>query len=121
MVTEVRQRVAREQLGRRGCRHDPAWVTRRLLLRGGDRLSTRARARLADTLRSDDPSEEIAAAWAVKELLRQLLAARDRHTIAHRLHHFYEAVSLVECPRPPDSPTPSTPGGRRSSASWKPV
>ncbi len=98
MVTEVRQRVAREQLGRRGRRSDPAWVNRRLLLRAGDRLSARALARLADTLHHDDPTEEIAAAWAVKELLRQLLAARDRHTIAHRLHRFYQAVSLVDLP-----------------------
>ena len=98
MVTEVRQRVAREQLGRRGRRCDPAWVNRRLLLRAGDRLSARALARLANTLQRDDPTEEIAAAWAVKELLRQLLAARDRHTIAHRLHRFYEAVSLVDVP-----------------------
>ena len=98
MVTEVRQRVAREQLGRRGRRYDPAWVNRRLLLRAGDRLSTRALARLADTLRRDDPTEEIAAGWAVKELLRQLLAARDRHTIAHRLHRFYQAVTLVDLP-----------------------
>jgi transposase len=98
VVTEVRQRVAREQLGRRGRRYDPAWVNRRLLLRAGDRLSTRALARLADTLRLDDPTEEIAAAWAVKELLRQLLAARDRHTIAHRLHRFYQAVTLVDLP-----------------------
>ena len=29
MVTEVRQRVAREQLGRRGQRHDPARAHRR--------------------------------------------------------------------------------------------
>ena len=98
MVTEVRQRVAREQLGRRGRRQDPAWVNRRLLLRAGDRLSPRALTRLADTLQSDDPTEEIGAAWAVKELLRQALAARDRHTIAHRLHRFYQAVAEVDLP-----------------------
>jgi len=38
MVTDVRQRVAREQLGRRGRKADPAWANRRLLLRAGDRL-----------------------------------------------------------------------------------
>ena len=55
----------------------------------------RALARLANTLRRDDPIEEIGATWALKELLRQLLAARDRH----RLHRFYEAVSLVDVPQ----------------------
>ncbi len=33
MLTEVRQRVAREQYGHRGQRTDPAWAHRRLLLR----------------------------------------------------------------------------------------
>lgn len=93
MVTEVRQRVARAQRGRR---RDPAWRNRRLLLHAGDRLPPRASARLADTRHRDDPTEDIGAAWAVKELLRQALAARDRHTIAHRLHH--QTVALVDLP-----------------------
>jgi transposase len=42
MVTAVRQRVFREQKGRRGRTEDPAWVNRRLLLRAGDTLSPRA-------------------------------------------------------------------------------
>ena len=33
MVTDVRQRVLREQLGRRGMKLDSAWTHRRLLLR----------------------------------------------------------------------------------------
>ena len=36
-VTAVRQRVTREQLGRRGRKLDPAWANRRLLLRGRER------------------------------------------------------------------------------------
>jgi transposase len=75
MLTEVRQRVAREQHGHRGMRSDPAWAHRRLLLRAGDQLSPSALARLKKVLREDDPTDEIGAAWAVKELLRQLLAA----------------------------------------------
>jgi hypothetical protein len=69
-----------------------------LLLRTGDRLSTRALPRLAGVLRTDDPTDEIGAAWAVKELLRQLLTARDRHTIAARLHRFYQAVAAIDMP-----------------------
>ncbi len=98
MVTEVRQRVAREQLGRRGRKADPAWAHRTLLLRAGDRLTARGRARLVAVLRADDPTNEIGAAWGVKELLRQLLAAREPHVIRRRLHAFYQAVITADMP-----------------------
>jgi len=74
MVTAVRQRVTRETKGRRGRLVDPAWVNRRLLLRVGDTLSPPALARLYATLRTDDPTGEIGAAWGIKEQLRRLLA-----------------------------------------------
>jgi transposase len=74
-VTQVRQRVIRETKGRRGRLEDPAWVNRRLLLRAGNTLSLRALARLRATLRADDPTDEIGAAWGVKEQLRRLLTA----------------------------------------------
>lgn len=77
MVTGVRQRVAREQLGRRGRKNDLAWAHRLLLLRGGDQLSERAWARLEHVLHHDDPTNEIGAAWGVKERLRMLLACPD--------------------------------------------
>jgi transposase len=98
MVTEVRQRVAREQLGRRGRKPDPAWAHRRLLLRAGDRLGRCGLARLTRTFAADDPTEEIAAAWGVKELLRQLLAAPTAHDARHRLFRFYDAVLAVDLP-----------------------
>ena len=41
MVTEVRQRVTREQLGRRGTVADPVWVNRRMLLTGAEHLSAK--------------------------------------------------------------------------------
>jgi transposase len=91
-VTEVRQRVAREQYGRRGRKADPAWAHRRLLLAAGDRLSARGLARLRHVLAVDDPTNEIGAAWGVKELLRQLLAAPTPHDARHRLFRFYDAV-----------------------------
>ena len=75
VVTEVRQRVIREAKGRRGRSVDPAWTNRRLLLRAGNTLSPRALARLKATLRADDPTDEIGAAWGVKEQLRALLAS----------------------------------------------
>jgi transposase len=73
MVTEVRQRVQREQHGHRGTSADPGWTHRKLLLRAGDDLSEKALARLKNLLATDDPTNEIGAAWGVKELLRQLL------------------------------------------------
>jgi transposase len=74
-VTQVRRRVTREQKGRRGRVEDPAWTNRRLLLRAGNTLSPAALARLRATLRTDDPTDEIGAAWGIKEQLRRLLAS----------------------------------------------
>jgi len=77
MLTMVRQRVAREQHGRRGTTADAAWAHRLLLLRAGDRLSDRAWKRLEKVFAADDLTCELGAAWGVKERLRLLLACRD--------------------------------------------
>jgi transposase len=98
VVTEVRQRVAREQLGRRGRAVDPAWAHRRLLLTAGDRLTNRQLDRLTRVLAVDDPTNEIGAAWGCKELLRQLLAARDPAQIRERLWRFYHACATADMP-----------------------
>jgi transposase len=98
MVTEVRQRVAREQHGRRGRAVDPAWAHRRLLLTAGDRLSARQLNRLTRVLATDDPTNEIGAAWGCKELLRQLLTARDPAIIRDRLWRFYAACATADMP-----------------------
>lgn len=77
MLTQVRQRVAREQLGHRGRKENAAWAHRLLLLRAGDRLSPAALDRLFTVFAHDDPTGELGAAWGVKERLRQLLATTD--------------------------------------------
>ncbi|WP_394216440.1 ISL3 family transposase [Brachybacterium vulturis] len=74
MVTTVRQRLARTHHGRRGRKDDPAWAHRMLLLRGGDTLTPRAWKRLETVFRTDDPTDELSAAWGIKEQLRRLLA-----------------------------------------------
>jgi len=79
-LTDVRQRVSREQHDRRGRKQDPAWAHRRLLLRAGDTLSPTALARLRTVLAVDDPSGQLSVAWAVKERLRQLRQAHSRWT-----------------------------------------
>jgi len=102
-ITEVRQRVAREQQGRRGMKVDPAWAHRQLLLRAGDQLGPKALARLKTVFATDDPTHEIGAAWGVKELLRQLLQAHgptrySRHETSHRLGRFLEACVAADMP-----------------------
>ncbi len=67
-----------------------------LLLRAGDQLGPAGRRRLRHVLAADDPSNEIGAAWGVKELLRALLAARTRHDAAHRLFRFYDACLAAD-------------------------
>jgi transposase len=103
MVTDVRQRALREQQGRRGIKVDPAWAHRRLLLRNGDQLSPAALKRLKTVFASDDPANEISAAWACKELLRQLLTAHgptrySRHETAHRRTRFLTACATADMP-----------------------
>jgi transposase len=92
MLTEVRQRVTRDQLGRRGRVADPVWVNRRLLLTGAEHLSTKQWKRLAAMLDSSDPTGEIGAAWGVKERLRMLLREREPSKIRWRLADFYDAA-----------------------------
>jgi transposase len=89
MLTEVRQRVTREQLGRRGTTKEKVWVNRHLLLTGYEHLSDKQRRRLDDALAIEDPTGAIGAAWAVKERLRLLLAETDVWRIRHRLYQFY--------------------------------
>jgi transposase len=80
MVTRVRQRLVREREQRRGRRIDPAWAHRTLLLRGYDTLSKKGRDRLAWVFATDDPTDELSAAWGLKEQLRRLLTSANVET-----------------------------------------
>lgn len=93
VLTQVRQRVTREQYGRRGTTREPIWVNRQLLLTGYEHLSLKQRARLTATLAADDTTNEIGAAWGVKERLRMLLRESDPDRIRHRLWQFYDAAA----------------------------
>ncbi len=103
MVTDVRQRVTREALGRRGRKADPQWANRRRLLTGREHLSDRSFTRmwnqLADT---GDPGVQILLAYTVKEDLRQLLDLAgtnpDREVISHRLYTFYDQAAASRAP-----------------------
>lgn len=102
MLTQVRQRVIRQRFGRRGRRKDAVWANRRLLLRAGNTLSPRALARLRRMFRADDPTDELGAAWAVKEQLRRLLACSSlatAHTEKMRLGTYVLAARTAETDR----------------------
>ena len=99
MVTTVRQRLARTHHGRRGRKDDPAWAHRMLLLRGADTLTPRAWERLEDVFGTDDPTDELSAAWGIKEQLRRLLAT---DTLAQawdermRMGYFVQIANIPE-------------------------
>ena len=101
-VTVVRQRVTRELLGRRGRKIDPAWANRRLLLRGRERLSEAALARMWNGCVDHDPSGQILSAWIAKEELRALCASAaaggHRHDIGDRLWRFYRWCADADIP-----------------------
>jgi transposase len=84
MVTEVRQRVTRDLLGRRGT--------------VADHLSAKQWTRLHATLDRCDPTKEIGAAWAVKERLSMLLAEREPSKIRWRLADFYDTAIDAQLP-----------------------
>jgi transposase len=98
MVTEVRQRVTRGLLGRRGTVRDQIWVNRRLLLTGAEHLSNKQWKRLWRSFDTCDPTKEIQAAWAVKERLRLMLAEQESSKIRWRLADFYEAAIDAQLP-----------------------
>ena len=98
-LTAVRQRVTREHKGRRGRLLDPSWTNRRLLLRGADTLSQRGWERLEATFRTDDPTQQISAAWGVKEQLRRLLKTttlEQAHAEKMRLGGYVLAANMPE-------------------------
>jgi transposase len=101
-VTAVRLRVTRELLGRRGRKLDPAWANRRLLLRGRERLSERALARMWNGCIDHDPSGQILSAWIAKEELRTLGAGAARGAppgeIRDRLYAFYRWCADADIP-----------------------
>jgi transposase len=101
-VTAVRQRVTRDLLDRRGRTTDPVWANRRLLLRGRERLSEPALARMWNGCVDHDPSGQILSAWIGKEELRALCAtaAQGGHpsAIRDRLYAFYRWCADAHIP-----------------------
>ncbi len=78
MVTDVRQRVAREQLGRRGTTADPTWVHRRMLLAAGTGSAA------ASSLRAAEHRLPACLSRAVALRIRQGALPRDATQPTHR-------------------------------------
>ena len=96
MVPQVRQRITRQLHGRRGTATDKVWASRQLLLTGYEHLTVKQKARFNAALAAEDPTNEIAAAHAVKERLRLLLAEHQPHQIRRRLYDFYDAAARAD-------------------------
>ena len=101
-LTEVRQRVTRDQTGRRGLKKDPVWANRRRLLRGRERLTDKAFATMWNGLIDHDDTGQVLTAWIAKEELRALLATARRGAVrtdvAHRLFRFYSWCADADIP-----------------------
>ncbi len=98
MVTSVRRRVSWDRRGRRGRQIDLAWAHRLLLLRGYNTLSARGRGRLDEVLAADDPTQEIGAAWGVKEQLRLILTCTTLADAKEARRRFDQYVSWAAMP-----------------------
>lgn len=88
-IDDVRRRVQQEQLGHRGRTGDPLYGIRRLLLVGGERLSERGWQRIQAGLAAGDPDDEVAAALAAKEYLRDVFSAPSHAAARRALAVFY--------------------------------
>jgi transposase len=116
MITEVRQRVTRDLLGRRGTVADPVWANRRLLLTGAEHLSTKQWKRLHVMLDSCDPTKQIGAAGASRNASASCSPSRSRRRSGGDWPTSTTPRSTPQCRRPPDSHRPSRPGGQPSSS-----
>jgi transposase len=103
MLTAVRQRVVREEQGRRGRKVDPAWQARRRLLTAHEKLRPQTFTTMWNVLvATGDAGIEILGAYVVKEDLRALLALSgtnpDRAVIRERLFTFYNRAAASTAP-----------------------
>ncbi|WP_235563283.1 transposase [Arthrobacter sp. Soil782] len=90
------QRLTQETKGSRGRAADPVWANRRLLLKGEDRLSDRARNRLEVVFAVDAPTGRLQADWEVKEQLRTLLGGGSIEAAAAAKPRLQELVERTE-------------------------
>jgi transposase len=116
-LTRVRQRVTREQLDRRGHAVDPVWANRRLLLRGRERPSEAAFARMWSGLCRPRPDRADPRRLDRQRGTARAASPRPRVRRPERDPRTGTTGSLPGAPtsrtsrRSPPSPRPSTGGG----------
>jgi transposase len=71
-VDECRRRVQNETLGHRGRKADPLYRARRRLVMARERLTVDGHERLVGLLAAGDLHHQVFAAWAAKEVVRQI-------------------------------------------------
>jgi transposase len=75
VIGDVRRRVQQETTGHRGCTGDPLYGIRKLLLKACEDLDVAGWHKLRVGLEGGDPDGQLAAAWQLKEITRDLYRA----------------------------------------------
>ena len=112
MVTEVRQRVTRTLLGRRGTVRDPIWLNRRLLLTGAEHLSPKQwqpAVEIIRPLRPDQRDPGRVGGQGTSPAAARRVASRAGSGGGWPTST--KPRSTPSCPKRPGSPAPSRPGG----------
>lgn len=97
-LDEIRRRVQREQIGRRGRKQDPLYRARRVLLVGQERLTDGAAQRLSSLLELGDPHGEVAIAYRVKERVREFYRCTNLRQARQMLTELVEHSRLSVMP-----------------------
>ena len=88
-ATDTRRRVQQDHHKRRGRKGDPLYSARRDLTRSRHRLTPTAQQRL-DAAFGADTSDDLRCAWTLKEMIRDLYSAPDRHSAEQQLHDWHQ-------------------------------
>lgn len=90
--------MQQDTTGHRGRTGDPLYGIRRTLLRGHERLTTRAWDRLLVGLDAGDAGQQVARTWIGKEELRRVYTAHDLDQARRRLTSFYLHCAFADVP-----------------------
>ena len=118
----MRRRVQNQTLGHRGCKRDPLYKIRKLLLKGAERLDGVGVDRMLLETRLGDPDGDVLGAWCAKESVRDVYLTDDPAEAALLLDKAIEGCrtdwvdeiqSLGRTPPGGGQTTTTTPEGRK--------
>lgn len=98
MLDECRRRVQNEACGHRGRKDDDLYRSRRLLIKGHERLDERGEAKLLSLLEAGDPHGEVRMTWHAKETVRGLYAIEDPDEAAAWLDEIVDDMADADMP-----------------------